>query len=86
MDGRALLAWNLRELRVKSRLSQEQLAVDAGLDRTYLGGIERGLANPTVAILDRLARALSIEVADLFKVPSRSSPRPKPLPGGRKAR
>jgi transcriptional regulator with XRE-family HTH domain len=38
-------------------LSQENLAVDAGVDRTYVSRLERGLENPTVGILDQLADA-----------------------------
>ena len=86
MDGRELVAWNLRRLRVKTGLSQEKLAVDAGLDRTYVGGIERAIENPTVAVLDRLAEALEIQVSALLKEPRRGSTRPKPLRGGRRAR
>lgn len=84
MDGRGLVAWNVRRLRVERALSQEQLAVDAGIDRTYIGGIERGVENPTVGVLDRLAGALSIHISELFLTPPKRSERPKALPGGRK--
>jgi transcriptional regulator with XRE-family HTH domain len=84
MDGRGLVAWNLRKLRVRSGLSQEKLAVDAGLDRTYVGGLERGNENPTVAVLDRLAAALSVHVSAFFKEPRPGTPMPKPLRGGRR--
>ena len=83
MDGRALVAWNIRKLRVKRGLSQEQLAVDAGVDRTYVGGIERGVENPTVAVLDRLAGALAVHISEVFRVPKRGAKKPSPLPGGR---
>ena len=53
-----LVAWNLRRLRVARALSQEALAVDAGIDRSFVGRIERGIENPTVETLDRLAAAL----------------------------
>jgi transcriptional regulator with XRE-family HTH domain len=86
MDGRQLAAWNLRRWRVRRELSQEKLAVDAGVDRTYVGRLERGLENPTVGVLDRLAAALSIHISDFFKIPSRGEPRPKPLRRGRKSR
>ncbi len=84
MDGRALVAWNLRRVRVSREISQEKLAVDAGLDRTYVGGLERGTENPTVAVLDRLAIALGIHISKLFVVPSRGSRPPSPMRGGRK--
>src|SRR5258708_38051538 len=48
MDGRALVAWNLRRIRVKRGLSQERLAFDAGLALSYVGGLERREKNPTV--------------------------------------
>jgi transcriptional regulator with XRE-family HTH domain len=84
MNGRALVAWNLRKLRVERGLSQEQLAVDANLDRTYVGGLERETENPTVGVLDQLAAALTIHVAELFREPRRGATRPAPLKGGRK--
>lgn len=85
MDGRRLVAWNLRKFRVERVLSQEQLAVDAGLDRTYVSGLERGLENPTVAVLDKLAEALSIHISDFFRKPPRGEKAPKPLVSGRRA-
>jgi transcriptional regulator with XRE-family HTH domain len=42
------------------------LAVDAGIDRTYVSRIERGLENPTVAVLEKLSRALSSNIEELF--------------------
>jgi transcriptional regulator with XRE-family HTH domain len=83
MDGRGFVAWNLRKLRVKNGLSQETLAVDADLDRTYIGGLERGIENPTVAVLDRLAAALSVHISAFFKERP-GTPMPKPLRGGRR--
>jgi transcriptional regulator with XRE-family HTH domain len=50
-------------------LSQEALAVDAGIDRTYVSRLERGLENPTVAILEKLARALASNIEELFTAP-----------------
>jgi len=41
MNGRMLIAWNLRKIRVQQGISQEALAADAGIDRAYLGGLER---------------------------------------------
>src|SRR6266567_4139223 len=61
MKGRALVAWNLRRIRVKRGLSQERLAFDSGVDRSYVRGLERREHNPTVDLLDRLARTLSYQ-------------------------
>ena len=47
MKAKALVARNVRKLRVKRGLSQEYLAVDAHISTTYLNAIERGLKNPT---------------------------------------
>jgi transcriptional regulator with XRE-family HTH domain len=58
--------------------------VDARIDRTYVSRIERGLENPTVAILEQLARALSVDIIDLFAIPAKNEPPPKPLQGGRR--
>jgi transcriptional regulator with XRE-family HTH domain len=83
MNARALVARNLRRLRVRRGLSQEKLAVDAEIDRTYVSRLERGLENPTVAVLERLARAVDAEITEFFVVPRRGEPPPKPLRGGR---
>lgn len=55
-----LLGVNVRLARRKLNWSQDQLAESAGLDRTYVSGIERGTRNPTVEIVDRIAQALSM--------------------------
>ena len=86
MAGRELVAWNVRRLRVERDLSAEALANQSGVDRVYLSRIERALANATIDILERLASALGVEIAELFAVPSRSDRPPEPLPGGRRSR
>ena len=84
MDVRKLVAWNLRRLRVKQGLAQEALAVDAEIDRTYVSRLERGMENPTVGVLDRLARALGVEIVDFFAKPEPGARPPQPLPSGRR--
>jgi transcriptional regulator with XRE-family HTH domain len=84
MKARALVARNLRRLRVRRGLSQEVLAVDAAIDRTYVSRLERGLENPTVAVLERLANALDAQISEFFVVPRRGEPPPQPLRGGRR--
>ncbi len=84
MKGRTLVAWNLRRIRVRRGLSQERLAFDAGVDRSYVGGLEREEQNPTVDLLDRLAHTLSVRISDFFIEPGRGSSTPKPLKGGRR--
>ena len=84
MNAQALVAWNLRRLRVRCGLSQEALAVDADIDRTYVSRLERGLENPTVAVLERLANALSAGISEFFVVPDEGAPPPPTLAKGRK--
>jgi transcriptional regulator with XRE-family HTH domain len=84
MNGRKLVAWNLRRLRVGQRLSQEKLAADASVDRAYMSRLERELENPTVGLLDRIAKALSAHISEFFIEPKMGEGRLKPLPGGRR--
>ena len=58
-------------------------AVTEVMDRAYMSRLERELENPTVALLDRLAKALSAHIAEFFIEPKAGESRPKPLPGGR---
>lgn len=84
MNGRALLAWNLRRLRTARGVSQERLAADAGVDRRYMSDIEREQGNATLDVLDRLAAALDVEVAEFLQAPPEGAEPPKPLRGGRR--
>jgi len=61
----AALGEALRRLRVDSKLSQEQLAERAATDLTQVGGIERGVRNPSYTTLLRLASALETSVGEL---------------------
>lgn len=71
---------------MKRALSQEALAVDAGVDRSYVGRIERGVENPTVETLDRLANALEVPAAELLLAPKSNEKPPPTLRRGRKKR
>lgn len=84
MRGRKLVGFNLRRLRVERDISQERLAFDSGVDRSYLGGMERGEENPTVDILDRLAVTLSVPLASLFDDENGDADRSAGLKRGRK--
>lgn len=66
MDSRNIVGKNVKKLRKEHGLSQEQLAFETDLHRTYISGIERGVRNPTVLILDRLAKALKVEPKELL--------------------
>ena len=63
------LAYNIRLLRVKRGMSQIVLAVEAGTTPATISAIENREGNPTLDILQRLADALSVEVAALFAKP-----------------
>ncbi len=65
--ARQRVAANLRRARLARELSQEALADLAGLHRTYVGSIERGERNVSVDNIERLARALDLDPADLLK-------------------
>ena len=84
MNAQAVVARNIRRLRVGRQLSQEALAVDAGIDRTYVSRLERGRENPTVAILEKLAIALDSEMSEFFRMPLRGEAAPRPLRAGRR--
>ena len=56
----------VRALRLDLGVSQEKLAFDCGLDRTYISGIERGKRNVSLINIQRLAEALGVGAADLF--------------------
>jgi transcriptional regulator with XRE-family HTH domain len=59
-------AIRVRELRTERGVSQEKLAEQAGIHRTYLGGIELGLRNPSLRNIARIARALEVPIKELF--------------------
>ena len=67
MEIRRLLAANVRRLRKARGLSQEQLAFESGIHRTYISGVERTVRNPTIVIVGRIAGALGVEPAELFR-------------------
>lgn len=78
-----VLRWTQRNT-VAQGISQEKLAADAGVDRAYLGGLERQEQNPRIDLLDRVAAALSVPISDLFTKPARGERPPKPLKAGRR--
>lgn len=65
-EARDILARNLRRLRAKKELSQEELADLAGLHRTYVGSVERGERNISLDNIEKLASALAVATSDLL--------------------
>jgi transcriptional regulator with XRE-family HTH domain len=66
-DWKGVVGGNVRRYRQKLGLTQEQLAFDAKLDLTYVGGIERGRRNPSLLVIAKIADALRVEPAELLK-------------------
>ncbi len=66
-DVRVRFGKALRKRRHKLGVSQEEFADLCGLDRTYVGGIERGERNLALVNIEKLARALKISLSDLFR-------------------
>ena len=79
------LALRLRQLRRAKGWSQEALAEEADMHRTYLAGIERSLRNPSLENLAKLANALGISLAELFTFPQGAAA-PTELPARKKPR
>lgn len=66
MDVRERLAVNMKRLRKERGWSQETLADAAGLDRTYISGVERVVRNPTISVVERVAQALNCTMGELL--------------------
>lgn len=68
-DLRAVVAWNVRRFRTLNKLSQEQLAFEANLDRTYVSALERRIWNVSLSNIERLAKALNVPPWQLLYLP-----------------
>jgi transcriptional regulator with XRE-family HTH domain len=73
-DPRVLFGLRLAEVRKTKGLSQERLALESGLARSYLGGVERGQRNIALLNIYRLAEALGVHPTLLLESPSASGP------------
>jgi transcriptional regulator with XRE-family HTH domain len=67
MGIRKALSNNLKKHRRRRGWSQEKLAEESGLHRTYVSGVERGDRNPTIEVIAKLAKALGVRPFDLLK-------------------
>jgi transcriptional regulator with XRE-family HTH domain len=65
-DWRVTLGRNVRKLRQQRKMTQEQLAFEAEIDLTYMGGIERGKRNPSLLVMARIADALEVSLPKLL--------------------
>ena len=66
MSVRDILAFNLKRLRRKMNLSQEELADAAGIDRTYVSSLERGQYSASIDVIERLSLPLRVEAFELL--------------------
>jgi transcriptional regulator with XRE-family HTH domain len=67
MKLRAIVARNLRLLRKQKGFTQEELADRAGINRNYVGQIEREEKSPTVDLLEKISKALGVDAIHLFR-------------------
>lgn len=73
MDVRKALALNLQRIRREKGWSQEELAFESGIHRTYVSGLERGVRNPTISVVQKLAETLKVPFGSLLDPPIRKS-------------
>jgi transcriptional regulator with XRE-family HTH domain len=67
MDVRVRIGLNVQRLRRAKDFSQEELAARADVHQTYLSGVERGKRNASVLVLERIAKALGVDIDELFR-------------------
>lgn len=65
-SAHAVFGQTIRAVRHRRGVSQESLALQCGLDRTYISGIERGMRNPSLTNILKIALALDVRPAELF--------------------
>ncbi len=66
MDVRHRLGLNVKAIRKERGYSQEELAFESGLHRTYISAVERGVRNPTIAVVEKIAQALNVTASRLL--------------------
>jgi transcriptional regulator with XRE-family HTH domain len=65
-DWRKIVGKNVRKIRQERGMTQEKLAFEAEIDLTYVGGIERGRRNPSLLVMARIAKSLSVPLTNLL--------------------
>jgi transcriptional regulator with XRE-family HTH domain len=66
MDVRRRVGLNVKKFREARGLSQEAFALECEIHRTYVSGVERGIRNPTVVVLEKIAKTLGVPTARLL--------------------
>ena len=67
MKIQQILGSNIKRILVQKGWSQDKLSEVSGLHRTYISGIERGVRNPTVDIVQQISQAFVVHISELFK-------------------
>jgi transcriptional regulator with XRE-family HTH domain len=67
MSIQSRVSRNIQRIRREKDLSQEEVAHRADIHQTYLSGVETGKRNPSILVVERIAKALGVDVADIFK-------------------
>lgn len=67
MDIKKKFGETVKRLRLEKGLSQEALALEADIDRTYIPGIEKGERNVSITIIEKLAKALNVSISSMFE-------------------
>jgi transcriptional regulator with XRE-family HTH domain len=75
MDLKEAMAINVRRVRHAKKMTQEDLADQAGLSARYLGSIERAAVSASITVLGQIARALRVDPCELIRLPLRRKPR-----------
>lgn len=86
MEAKKLVGWNVRRLRVAKEMTIEDLADRARASSWYVSHLERGRINPTLDMLEQIAKPLGVKLVDLLAELPPGTKAPKPLPGGRRPR
>ena len=66
-DARKILAQNVAQLRIKRKLTREELSLALGIDNSYISKLEKGRVNITIDKIEQIAMFFKIEVCDLLK-------------------
>lgn len=66
MNAKQIVGENIKKRRILLGISQEALAHESGIHRTYISGLERGIRNPTITVIYAIAKALKTKLAHLL--------------------
>ena len=67
MSIQSRVSRNIQRIRREKDLSQEEVAHGADIHQTYLSGVETGKRNPSILVVERIAKALGVDVSEIFK-------------------